>query len=105
MINKDVSPTIPFPVSIEIPAEIGRARRPAVSAESCLGDRFLVEGIDDTIQILWGDSSQIELITHSLDGCNAVQTQLLTNLTNMDIDGSIPYNHFISPDLVQDLIS
>src|SRR5580658_7755039 len=88
-----------------MPAEIGKASRTAVRADSCLGDRFLVEGMYQIITKIPRPGSEIELIAYSFDRGDTIQPQLLADLADMHVDGPVPHDHFIAPDLVEDLVS
>ena len=76
----------------------------AVRADNCLGDRFLVDGMEYKLQKILLSCSEIKFISYSFYGCNAVQSQLLADLTDMYVDGPVSYDDLIAPNLVQDLI-
>src|SRR5579863_7458461 len=80
-----------------MPAEMGTASSPAVSAESCLGDKFLVEGMRQR--------SEIKLIPHPFYGGDAIQPQFLPDLADMDVDGAVADDDLVAPDLVEDLVA
>src|SRR5580658_2883768 len=93
-----------------MPAEIGKASRTAVRADNCLGDRFLVEGMDSIITkiqapVQSGRHSEIELITYPFYRGDTIQSELLADLADMHVDGPVPHDHLVAPDLVEDLVA
>ena len=54
---------------------------------------------------LTAGSSQLKLIPYPFHSSNTIQSQLLPDLTDVYIDGSVAYYHIISPNPAQDLIA
>ncbi len=89
----------------------GRASINAVISAICRG---VMVGLERDME--WGAAYAItkivrdgrlllKFVPHPLNGSDAVNAQLLSNLSDMDIDGAIAYDHFVAPHLVEDLVA
>ena len=98
--TREASPICQFLVNAQMPSATGIDNNKAVNADNSLGERFLVWIIPD-LQIYL----KIKLVSHALYGGDTVNTQFLSYFPDMNINGTVTNDHFISPDLVQDLVS
>ena len=96
---------------------IGAASASAVRKESCLGEIFFMENMlldkvstdRDQWQVHFSESGpellKLEFIAYALYSGYTVYSQLLSNLSDMHVNGPVTYDHFVSPDLVEYFIS
>ena len=95
---REASPICQFLVKAQMPNATGIDNNKAVNADNSLGERFLVWIIPD-LQIYL----KIKLVSHALYSGDTVNAQFLSYFPDMHIDRPVANNHFISPNLVQDL--
>lgn len=72
----------------------------ALMAATCLGERLLRLAISANLC-----TSDVKFISHPFYGSDAVHAELLTDLPDMHVDGAVPHNDVIPPNLVENFIS
>ena len=98
--RREASPICQFLVRAQMPKATGIDNNKAVNADNSLGERFFVWIIPD-LQIYL----KIKLVSHALNGGDTINTKFLSYLPDMHINRPVTNDHFISPNLVQDLVS
>ena len=97
--TREARPICQFLVNVQMPNATGIDNNKAVNADNSLGERFLVWIIPD-LQIYL----KIKLVSYALHGRDTVNAQFLPYFPDMHINGTVTNDHFISPNLVQDLV-